>query len=523
MEAPVLPYQQIDLANGGVALTRADRSSRPLVIAAVMATMTMVSVESTIVSTVMPQIVAELGGLHLYSWIFSAFLLAQTAVTVIFGKLADIYGRKSVMIAGISIFLLGSILAGFAHSMPAMIIYRLIQGVGAGATQPLAMIIVGDLYSMRERGNIQGYLSSVWAVSAVMGPLLGAFITNHLSWAWVFWINIPVGIGAIFGFYAFLQEVEKRQDRKVDFLGAVFFTIAVSSLIISLTEFGNSSASFEALAALTFCLSTAALVSTEQRVEDPMISWRLWAFRPIAVMNTIALLGGAAFMGLTTFLPLYVQLVLGSVPMIAGLALTMILLGWPVGATIAARSYSRWSLRQVFLCGTFAMPIGASLFVLLKPTSSPVLAALGSLIIGLGLGTVGVTSLVMIQQIVSSRNQGVATASNLFARNLGSTLGAAALGALWNYSLGHPSMSAPISPEQLQNLLRSPGAAVEGTYSIRAGIGQSLNLTLWAVLGMSLAAALVGLLIPSICASMSKGGRIDRPDKNGSDNVQGGL
>src|SRR5215813_11159538 len=164
-------------------------TSRPLVIASVMASMVMIAIEATIVSTAMPQIAAQLGGLRLYSWVFSSFLLSQTAMTVVFGKLADTFGRRPVMLVGIAIFLVGSVLAGFAWSMPSLIAFRLVQGVGAGAVQPVALTIVADLYPARERGKVQGYLASVWAISAVLGPVVGVLIIRDLSWAWIFWIN----------------------------------------------------------------------------------------------------------------------------------------------------------------------------------------------------------------------------------------------------------------------------------------------------------------------------------------------
>src|SRR5580658_5449213 len=182
------------------------QTTRPLVIASVMASMAMVAIEATIVSTAMPQIVTQLGGLHLYSWVFSSFLLAQTAMTVVFGKLADVYGRKPVMLFGIAVFLIGSLLAGFAWSMPIMIVFRLIQGVGAGAIQPVSMTIVADLYPPHERGKIQGYLASVWAISAVLGPMAGGLIIRDWSWSWIFWINIPIGLASAAGFIFFLHE-----------------------------------------------------------------------------------------------------------------------------------------------------------------------------------------------------------------------------------------------------------------------------------------------------------------------------
>src|ERR1700744_3063042 len=168
------------------------KTSRPFVIASVMASMAMVAIEATIVSTAMPQIVTQLGGLHLYSWVFSSFLLTQTAMTVVFGKLADLYGRKPVMLIGIAVFLIGSVLAGFAWSMPAMIVFRLIQGVGAGAIQPVTLTAVADLSPAREGGKVQGYLASVGAISAVLGPMLGGFIIHNLSLAWTFWMNVPI-------------------------------------------------------------------------------------------------------------------------------------------------------------------------------------------------------------------------------------------------------------------------------------------------------------------------------------------
>ena len=211
---------------------------RALVIASIMASMAMVAIEATIVSTVMPQIASELGGLHLYSWVFASFLLAQTAMTVVFGKLSDLYGRKPVMFAGIAIFLVGSLLAGFSWSMPAMICFRLIQGIGAGAIQPVALTIVGDLYPVRERGKVQGYLASVWAVSAVLGPMLGALIVQKLSWAWIFWINVPIGLAAALGFWAFLHEAPATRRASIDIVGAVLFAAGIAALMIALTEFG---------------------------------------------------------------------------------------------------------------------------------------------------------------------------------------------------------------------------------------------------------------------------------------------
>src|SRR4051794_36290905 len=211
--------------------------NRPLVMAAVMSGMFMIAIEATIISTAMPQIAAQLGDLQLYSWVFSSFLLAQTATTMVFGKLSDIFGRKPVLLVGIAIFLAGSLLCGFATTMLWLIVFRLVQGLGAGAIQPIVLTVVGDLYPGAERGRVQGYLSSVWGVSSVLGPLAGGLIVEHLSWAWVFWINLPVGIGSSCLFVLFLHERVGSGARRVDVPGAVLFTVAVAALMVALTEF----------------------------------------------------------------------------------------------------------------------------------------------------------------------------------------------------------------------------------------------------------------------------------------------
>jgi EmrB/QacA subfamily drug resistance transporter len=473
------------------------KSSRPLVIASVMASMFMVAIEATIVATAMPQIVAQLGGLHLYSWVFSSFLLTQTATTVVFGKLADLYGRKPVILLGIAVFLVGSLLAGFAWSMPTMIAFRLIQGVGAGAMLPVAMTIVADLYPARERGKVQGYLASIWAISAVAGPMAGGLIVRDLSWAWIFWINIPVGLAAGAGFIAFLQENVTYETRSIDVVGAALFTIAIAALMTALTQAAASDNTSALWAAGLFCVTAALFVLQERRAVDPMISFALWSRRPIAATNGVAVLSSMALMGLTTFLPMYVQGVLHRSPVVAGLALTMMMLGWPVAATLAARAFPRFGLRRIMIAGSALLPVGAIVFILLTPASSPVTAAFGSLVMGFGMGFVSVTSLVLIQEIVHRSQRGAATASTLFARNLGSTLGATALGAVFNYGLIHAAGVGAVTSDELRQVLEAPADTVAGNAIVRA-LQTSLHATFWAMLVIALAIVLLAVLVPPI-------------------------
>ena len=470
---------------------------RPLVMAAVMAAMFMIAIEATIVSTAMPQIAAQLGDLHLYSWVFSAFLLAQTATTLIFGKLSDMFGRKPVLLVGVAIFLVGSVLCGFAWSMPSLIGFRVVQGLGAGAIQPIAMTVVGDLYPGRERGRVQGWLSSVWGISSVLGPLAGGLITQNFSWAWIFWINVPVGLATTILFTLFLHERVARTERHVDVAGAALFAAAVAAGMVALTELGSSNAG--AVAATALCaLITAVFVWHERRARDPMVAFALWARRAIAIANSATLLSGMAIIGLSAFLPMYVQGVLDRSALVAGFTLTAMSFGWPVGAIIAARTFVRTGLRTTFLVGAALLPIGAMMILLLQPGSSPLMAGIGSLVMGIGMGLLSTSAIVIIQTSVGWDERGAATASNVFSRNLGSTFGAAVLGGVLNASLARQSTEgAAVGYDQIRQLLDQPGRAL-GDAGMQAALGHALHLTFWAMFLITVAVLVVANLVPRV-------------------------
>ncbi len=454
-----------------------------------MAAMFMIAIEATIVSTAMPQIAAALGDLHLYSWVFSSFLLAQTATTIVFGKLSDIYGRRPVLLVGIAIFLAGSVLCGLATSMPMLIAFRLLQGLGAGAIQPMVLTIVGDLYPGHERGRIQGYLSSVWGISSVLGPLAGGLIVQHFDWAWVFWVNVPVGLLAAVLFLRFLRENVVRTPHKVDVLGAVLFAVAVASLLLALTEFGTSGPL--AMAGAITCLVCGVLfILQERRAADPMLAVALWTRRPIATANAATLFAGMGLIGLTAFLPMYVQGVLNRSALVAGFTLTAMSFGWPVGAMVAARDlFQRFGLRGTLLLGGALQPIGAAAMLFLSPGGSPWLAGAGSLVMGVGMGLLSTASLVLIQGSVGWESRGAATASNVFSRNLGSTFGATVLGGVLNASLLREGTS--VSFADIRRLLDKPGQAIADV-AVQSALGHSLHVTFWAmflIAGLALAAS----------------------------------
>ena len=327
-------------------MTPASRTThRLLVTVCVILAMFMAAIEVTIVATAMPAIVGQLGNFSLYTWVFSAFLLTQAATIMMFGKLADLYGRRPVLIAGISVFLLGSVLCGLARSMMMLIIFRLIQGLGAGSIQPVAMTIIGDLYTLDERAKIQGYLASVWGVAAIIGPLAGGFIVQVISWPWVFWINVPIGLITVAGVLLFLHENVEHRQRRIDYLGSLLFGGAVAAFLLVLTQGGTQWpwASMEMIAlAATFVGCLVLLLLHERRMPEPMIALDMWTSNHlIASANSTVLVAGMMLIGITSFLPMYVQGVMGRSAIVAGFTLTIMSIGWPLGSALSSRFFGR--------------------------------------------------------------------------------------------------------------------------------------------------------------------------------------
>ena len=481
----------------------ASKIRRPLVLLCVLLTMFMAAIEVTIVATAMPQIVGRLGGFSLYSWVFAAVLLAQTATTVMFGKLADLYGRKPVMISGISIFLVGSLLCGLSWSMPSLILFRLVQGLGAGAMQPVAMTVIGDIYAPHERAKIQGFLASVWGASAIVGPLAGGFIVEHWSWHWIFWINIPVGLATIAGLQSFLHENVEHKKRSIDYGGAILVTVAIVSLLLILTFLGQQAVepTYFIMFGILLAASVPLLLWQESRAKEPMIALGLWSHRLIASANGASFAAGAVFMGVTTFLPVYVQGVMGRSATVAGLTLTMMAFGWPIATTVAQRTYKLIGMRGAARLGGLLIFAGSLLFLTLKPNSSPWSAALDSLVTGFGMGFLMVTCVVLVQGSVDWSQRGSATASNIFARTLGNTLGASILGGVLNLSLSNgPGAKASISPDDIRQLLQQPtGAIGPGLNSslLQTALAHGLHNTFLGIAVIGLITFLLAVLIPA--------------------------
>jgi EmrB/QacA subfamily drug resistance transporter len=424
------------------------RSERGPVLIALMLSTSLVAIDSTIIATAVPSIVDDLGGFAQFPWLFSIYLLAQAVSVPIYGRLADIFGRKPIMLFGIGLFLAGSIMCGLAWSMPALIAFRAIQGLGAGAVQPMSMTIAGDIYTLAERAKAQGYLASVWAMSAVVGPTLGGVFSQYLSWRWIFVVNIPLCILAAWMLIRSLHEKVERVRRRIDYLGSVTLTVGSTLLILGLLEGGqawpwNSVASVAILSGGVLILVLFVLV--ERRVAEPVLP--LWIFtRPVLVASSVVgLMVGAVLMGLTTYVPTFVQGALGAGPLVAGFALATLTIGWPIAAAQSGRLYLRLGFRTTALIGSGIVLVGSALAVLLGIDSAVWQVAAVCFIVGLGMGLVASPTLIAAQSSVPWRERGVVTGANMFFRSIGSAVGVAVFGAIANTTLG----GGGVTPQQL--------------------------------------------------------------------------
>ena len=425
------------------------RSERGPILIALMLSSALVAIDATILATAVPSIVADLGGFSLFPWLFSIYLLAQAVSVPVYAKLSDLVGRKPIIVVGIGLFLLGSVLCGLAWSMPALIAFRVVQGLGAGAVQPMSITIAGDIYTLAERAKVQGYLASVWGISSVVGPTLGGVFSQFLSWRWIFFVNIPLCLIAAFMIWRNFHETVERRPHRIDYLGAVLLTASLTLLILAVLEGGQAWAwnSPQSIGAFTGgAVLLALFVAAESRAAEPILP--LWVFsRRLLLTTTLVSTGvGAILIGLTSYVPTYLSGSLGTSPIIAGLALAALTLGWPIAAAQSGRLYLRIGFRNTGLIGIAIVVFGTGVLAAFAGAPSVAVVASSCFVIGLGLGLVASPTLIAAQSSVGWDERGVVTGTNLFARSMGSAVGVAIFGAVANgifAASGKPAADVP--------------------------------------------------------------------------------
>jgi EmrB/QacA subfamily drug resistance transporter len=454
------------------------RGDRGPILGALMLSTALVALDVTILATASTTVARELGAFEQVPWLFSAYTLAQAVTVPLYGRLADVFGRKSVMMVGIGLFLLGSVLCAVAWSMPALIWFRVLQGLGAGAIMPMSMTIAGDIYTLAERARIQGYLASVWAASSVLGPTLGGVFSQFVSWRWIFWVNVPIAAVAAVVLWRRFHEKEREGEREpIDYLGAALLTGGSTALVLGLLEGGHAWA-WASLPSVGMFVASAVLLAAfavvSHRSAHPIFDLGLLRRRVVSASTAAGLTIGVITLGLSTYVPIYAQGVLGVGPLVAGFALAALLVGWPLAATLSGRIYLSIGFRWTAVIGAGIVLTGSLLTLGLGTGSEVWHISAAVFVIGLGMGFVAVPTLLAAQHSVGWNERGAVTATNMFARSIGQAVGVAALGAVVNAVTTVGADGTPEGP----------------------GLAHAMHLVFWCVVGCAAVMAVTVLLLP---------------------------
>lgn len=410
----------------------ATRSKRNLAASGVMLVIFLFAIDATIVSTAMPTIVAKLGGLELYSWVFSIYMLTSALTTPLFGKLSDLYSRRRLMLIGIGIFVVGSTLCGAAQSMEALVLFRAIQGLGGGAIYALSFIVVGVLYSAHERAKMQGLISGIWGIASILGPLAGGIIVENWSWRWVFFVNLPITAIAVVLIVTGLQDAKVMQRaHKLDIAGTLALLSALLLLFYALSRGAHAGQGVDAQLVVIIVLGMifiAVFYFVEQRAPEPIMPLDLFHPRLFKASAAVATLAAMGVFGAVSYLPLYLQGVRGLTASRAGMVLLFVSLAWTTGSLIAGQALNRIGYRSVAITGMALLAAGYSFFVFINSELSVIWVAASGVLIGTGMGLANLTTLVAVQNAVPQQRIGVATSTVMLFRTFGGAFAVSLMG-----------------------------------------------------------------------------------------------
>ena len=470
---------------------------RRWILAACCVAVFMVSVESSIVATATPSVVGALGGFEYVSWVFAAYLLAQAVAIPIYGRLADLWGRKWLFIGSTIGFLVGTLLCSAAWGMIPLVIFRFVQGVGGGGLQPLALTIIGDLYPPVERVKVQGNLNAIWGISALSGPLIGALLTATLGWRSVFWINVPPGLVMVAILWIAFHEERHFRAHRVDYIGSLLLVVGVGALLLALVQFSALTSETIAILLGTAAVALAVLAYWEARAPEPIVPLELWRNPIVSTTNLGSLAIGMVMMGVIVFIPPYVQGVMGRSPVVAGFTLVSQSLGWTVIGAFAGRLLVHVTYRSMAICGGVLLIFGGVMLVMLDVERGPVWAFLSGGLIGFGIGFCNTTFLVAAQNAVPYQQRGAATSGNLFMRQVGASFGAALLGGVINWALAQRIPEGRDAIDQLMDPVQRAAMAPDTLERLSSAIASSLTTVYVVVLILAVISCALCFLVPA--------------------------
>lgn len=472
-----------------------DLKKRNIVIA-IMVAMFLGAVEGTVVTTAVPTIVKDLNGFELISWVFSLYLLTSAISTPIYGKLSDLYGRKNILSIGIIIFLIGSSLCGLSRSMYQLIVFRAVQGLGAGAIFTVTYTIVGDVFTISERAKVQGWLSTTWGIASLIGPFFGGFLIDYLSWHWIFFINVPFGIMSIVLLQKNLVENFERTKHKIDYAGTLVLSAAIVSLLYGVLVGGKKSSSIIISLLLTFLFLTV-FYFIERKAEEPILPFEIFTKANI-IVNIISFLASAVLIGADVYMPIYMQNVLGFSATISGISMAPMSIAWLLSAVILGKAITKYGERAIIALSTSILLLSCAFLPTLKVNSPLILVIAYAFIMGLGFGGGFTTLTIVVQSSVDYSKRGAATASNALLRTLGQTIGVSVFGSIFNLNIVKYFEKLGIKGVEPNNLYSAASANIGVSIDhIRTSVNSGLHVIFVSLVLITAVCLILSFTLPS--------------------------
>lgn len=468
-----------------------DKTKRNIIAALVVA-MFLGAIEGTVVTTAVPTIVKDLSGFGLISWIFSTYFLTSAISTPIYGKLADLYGRKRTLCIGIVIFLVGSCLCGLSQNMYQLVAFRALQGLGAGSIFTITYTIVGDIFTLAERAKVQGWLNAVWGIASIIGPFLGGFFIDYLSWHWIFFINVPFGILSIFLLQKYFHESIERKKQKIDYAGILTLSAAIIILLVGVPAGGKKTAISIALTLATLII----FYFIEKKASEPIVPFDILT-KSSAVVNTISFLTAAVLIGADVYIPLYIQNVLGYRATISGLSMAPMSVSWLIASVIIAKMLPKYGEKIVTASSIFVIFLSCLLLLPLGVESSLIIVIICTFIMGFGFGGSFPTLTIVIQASVNYNKRGAATALNSLVRTIGQTIGVAIFGSIVNRNIVEYFNNLGIKEIDPNDLYSTTNMSTVSLQDIQLSISSSLHIVFLAFICIAVVCIALSFLLPS--------------------------